>query len=78
MDRVSKSLRKLDPKTRAEIETVISQIIRREFSGLDIKKLKGASRVFRVRVGPIRIVYVDDGITVTVLAIERRSEKTYR
>ena len=78
MDRIRKFLRKLDRKTRLDVEAVVIKILRRDFAGLDIKKLKGAGHLFRVRVGSLRIIYIQDEKSTMVIAVERRSEKTYK
>lgn len=42
------------------------------------KSLKGRKDIFRVRKGDVRIIYRIQKGEVFILAIERRSEKTYR
>jgi len=84
MDLVSKFLKKLDQKRRQEIEVLLLQIKRRQISGLDIKKLKGAANIFRVRRGSIRIIFsveknpVSKGPEVSIISIDFRTDTTYR
>ena len=78
MDRVNKFLRALDRKARLEMAVVIGKIIRNDFSGLDVKKLKGRDQLYRVRIGSLRIIYYYRESSTMILSIERRSEKTYR
>ncbi len=79
MDKIEKALKKLTSKERKIIKDLLLKIQQNSLSDLDIKKLKGFKDIFRLRKGSIRILYKipHDG-SVFVLAIERRSEKTYR
>ena len=45
-----------------------------------VAKLRGAEGVYRIRVGPYRVVYdiYDDRTLVVILKVARRSETTYR
>ena len=78
MDAVGKALRKLSEKERARIKYILGRLRTRDYKGLDIKKLKGREDVFRARKGDVRILYRIDREEIFILAIERRSEKTYR
>lgn len=78
MDRIEKALRKLSAKERERIKRVLVQLQKKDVRGLDIQKLKGRSDIFRVRTGDIRVIFRTAGDVVFVLAIERRSETTYR
>ncbi|MDO8751132.1 MAG: type II toxin-antitoxin system RelE/ParE family toxin [Dehalococcoidia bacterium] len=44
-----------------------------------VTKLRGAEGVYRIRVGPYRVVYdiLDDRELVVILKVARRSETTY-
>ena len=83
MDLVSKFLKKLDCKKRQEIEALLFQIKQKEFSHLDIKKIKGADNVFRVRKGNMRIIFsvkkgrLPKDPEVSVVSIDFRSDTTY-
>lgn len=79
MDRIAKALKKLSTKEREALKTILENIVAKNLDGLDIKKLKGHEHIYRVRKGDIRVIYrvADDG-TTKILAIERRSNTTYR
>ena len=77
MDRVTKFLKKLTPKERKITEEIIVRVSAHDFSGLDIKKLKGVKNIFRIRKGNIRIIFLKDGVRISILSIERRSDTTY-
>lgn len=77
-DRIQKFLGKLQEKERQEIEKLIEKIILGDLYGLDVKKLQGSKDMYRARKGDIRVIYrfTDNGIFI--IAIERRSENTYK
>ena len=79
MDRIAKALKKLSTKEREALKTTLENISAKNLAGLDITKLKGQHHIYRVRKGDLRVIYriVKDGAT-TILAIERRSDTTYR
>lgn len=79
MDKIEKALRRLSAKERGVVKEILGRVQASDFRGLQVKKLRGHNDVFRIRKGDIRIIYRtrDDG-GVSVLAIERRSEKTYK
>ena len=79
MDRIEKALKKLTAKERRQIRGILEKIKKGTFNGLDIKRLKGGIGVYRVRKGDLRIIYrIEKGGKISVLAIERRSERTYK
>lgn len=79
MDKIHKVLQRLSKKERQKIEEIIQQLENKNLKDLQIKKLKGYNDVFRIRKGDIRIIYrVSETDEIFILAIERRSEKTYR
>ncbi|MBI2278667.1 MAG: type II toxin-antitoxin system RelE/ParE family toxin [Candidatus Brennerbacteria bacterium] len=79
MDRVSKQLEKLSEKERKKIATILNSLKEGKIIWLDIKKLKGRQDLFRVRSGDLRVIFrLLDDKKIFVLAVERRSEKTYR
>ncbi|MBI2465902.1 MAG: hypothetical protein HYV66_01570 [Candidatus Sungbacteria bacterium] len=78
MDKISKVLQKLSAEEREKIKSVLLAVKSGQTSGLDIKKLKGRSDIFRVRKGKIRILYrKSDKGEIYILIIERRNENTY-
>lgn len=77
MDKIQKALKKLNPKERAVIKGTLLKLQNNQFIGLDIQKLQGRKDIFRVRKGNIRIIYQQVSNGILIMAIERRSEKTY-
>ena len=79
MDKISKALKSFSEQERETVKILLEKILRKDGLNLDIKKLKGQKDIFRVRKGEIRIIYrVDDNNKIYILAIERKSEKTYK
>jgi len=79
MDKISKALEKLTTQEKQTVREILIKIKAKDCKSLNIKKLKGRDDIFRVRKGRVRILYqIDKSGEVNILAIERRSEKTYR
>ncbi len=78
MHRIDKFLARLDAERRRKVLVVAERIKRGDFSGLDMRKLKGSSAVYRVRVGRVRIKFTMDASEIRILNIDNRSENTYR
>lgn len=78
MDRNQKFLKRLSDKEFAAVEKTLQQILIRDTTDLDIKKLSGYRDIYRVRHGNIRIIFLDTGNYTEVLEISRRSEQTYK
>ena len=77
-DKIRKFLKKISKKERKAISSIVSKIISRDFSGLDIKKMKGHKNLYRVRKGNIRIVFVDNNSDDPyVIFIGRRGDSDY-
>ena len=57
MDKITKFLKKLDPKTRRLLLKILVDIKNTKLSGYDVKPLKGHPGIFRIRKGSIRIVF---------------------
>ncbi|MBS4013664.1 MAG: type II toxin-antitoxin system RelE/ParE family toxin [Bacteroidetes bacterium] len=78
MDKIAKFLARLNSQEKALVKIIFKKIQENNFKGLDLKKLKGYQDIFRIRKGKIRIIYrLDENRQIFILAIERRSEKTY-
>ncbi|OHA01142.1 MAG: hypothetical protein A3C12_01940 [Candidatus Sungbacteria bacterium RIFCSPHIGHO2_02_FULL_49_20] len=78
MPNLERLLRKFSAEEKNELERTIRKIIKRDFVGLDYKRLKGHQNLFRVRKGRIRIIFTLIQKEAVVLAIERRREDTYK
>ncbi len=78
VDKIEKALKGLKEKERKVIKSILTKIQKEKTGDLDIKKLKGRDDIFRVRKGKIRIVFRKNNENISILSIERRSDKTYR
>lgn len=78
MPLLSKLLSKFNKEERKIIEFLLERIISLNWRNLDIKKLRGYDDIFRVRKGKIRIIFTKGKKEIYIIAIERRSEKTYK
>jgi len=78
VDKIEKAIRKLTEKERKLIKETIKALQAGRFNNLDIKKLKGAENIFRVKKGKVRVIYQIRGGQIFILKIGRRREDTYR
>ena len=78
MDKIGKFLKRLSKEEQKFIEKVLIKLRAGSLQGLDVKKLKGERGFFRVRIGSIRIIFKKEGDITVVIAIERRSDGTYK
>lgn len=78
MDNNRKFISRLSPVEREQIGLVISRIIAYDTVDFDVKKLRGYSNIFRVRIGRIRIVYLQDVDEVRIVRVGFRDEKIYK
>lgn len=79
MDRVTKALRKLTKADRARYERITRDVVEDRLAGYDVVKLVGREDVFRLRKGPMRVIFQrkpDQGNVI--VAFGRRSERTYK
>lgn len=78
MNKLAKALQNLSDKERKPIKSVLLKIKSNSLSGLDLKKLKNCDNIFRVRKGKLRVIFKkQDNGRYFILAIEKRSDKTY-
>ena len=77
MEKIDKFLAKLSRKERDRIEPIIEGIIRGDTFGLDVRKLRGRTDEYRVRVGPIRIQYIKTSVRNIITSVEFRGNNTY-
>ena len=78
MDKITKALKNLSAKERELIKNILLKIKGQSLSGLDLKKLKNHDSIFRIRKGKLRIIFQKkQNSQYYILAIERRSDKTY-
>ena len=78
MDKIQKALNKLTSREKNTAKLILEKIQNLDFSGLNVKKLRGRDDIFRVRKRSLRIIYRLDKKDIFVLTIERRSENTYK
>jgi len=78
MDKIEKALAKLSEKEQKKIKQALKKLFSKELEGLDIKKLKDRSDIFRLRISDLRIIYRHNEGKTYILAISRRNEKTYK
>jgi len=79
MDKIEKALKKLSQKEKKSVGDILEKLNKNNLIGLNVQKLKGREGIFRVRKGDIRIICrKTDDDKIFILAIERRSEKTYK
>ena len=78
MDKIQKALNRLSDKERKLVKQILLKLYQQATAGLNIQKLKGHKDIFRIRKGNLRIIFRGTGKSISILAIERRSEKTYK
>ncbi len=79
MDKIAKALLSLSSSERETMKSVLLKIKTGIFAGLDLKKLKNCDDIFRVRKGKLRVIFKKDSEgKYFILAVERRSDNTYR
>ena len=72
-----KFLKRLTRKELKKMLQVIEDIENGNTDSLDIKRLSGYKNIFRVRVGDIRILFIQSKTEYRLVSIERRSDTTY-
>jgi mRNA-degrading endonuclease RelE of RelBE toxin-antitoxin system len=78
MDKIKKALENLSHKEKLQIKAILLIIKTGSFSNIDIKKLKNCENIYRIRKGKLRIIFKrHENGQYSVLAVERRSDKTY-
>lgn len=78
MHKIDKFLARLDADRRQKVLSIIERISKGDFVGLDTRKLKGSSDIYRVRIGRVRIKFVMNASGIRILNIDNRSDNTYR
>jgi mRNA-degrading endonuclease RelE of RelBE toxin-antitoxin system len=78
MNEIEKLFQKIPVSERKLLEQILKKIFSGDFSGLHIKKLKGFTSLFRVRVHQYRIIFLKEGNQIFLKTIKKRNESTYR
>lgn len=77
VSRTQKLMQHLPEKEREELEEIIQKTTSNNLAGLDVIKLQGKTKTYRVRKGRIRIIFVElDGCN-RIIAVKRRNDHTY-
>ncbi len=79
VDKITKSLRKLNTKEKKIFKKVFSRIKKGDFRGLNIMKLKDRDDFYRLRKGDFRVIFQrrKDG-RFKIIIFDRRDENTYK
>ena len=77
MDKITKFLKRLSEKEQKSVEQTLAKIHDSKLQGLDVKKLKVGTGLFRVRIGSIRIILIKEKELITIITIEQRGDNTY-
>jgi mRNA-degrading endonuclease RelE of RelBE toxin-antitoxin system len=78
MNKLDKALSKIDKNYRIKILETLILIKNKNIKGLDIKKLKGLSSLYRVMVGEYRIQFKIEKEDIFILDISKRNDNTYK
>jgi len=80
MDKTTKFIRRLSPKERARVTEQITKLLQGETAGLQIKKLTGHTRVYRLRVGRVRIIFMIGNTEndIEIVQVDFRDDNTYK
>ena len=78
MDQNQKFLRRLNSKEFTTVEKTLQKILIRDTANLDIRKLSGYRDIYRVKIGDVRIIFLDTGDYTEVLEISHRNKSTYK
>lgn len=78
MNKVDKVLLKIPKEYRIKILNTLSLIKNKKVENLDIKKLKGLSNLYRVRIGDYRIQFKITSEDIFILDISKRNDNTYK
>lgn len=78
MDKITKFLLRLTSKERERVNEVMCDLVKGTLHTYDRKKMKGYANLYRIRVGDIRIVYLELDGERRILLIDRRTDNTYR
>jgi mRNA-degrading endonuclease RelE of RelBE toxin-antitoxin system len=69
--------KKIAHNQQDEIDRILYKIEHKETQDLDVRKLKGHEKLYRVRVRDIRIVFSKESGSLNVIFIGRRGDSKY-
>ena len=78
MNKLQKSLHKLDRKRRDLFEVIFEKLKRGDTEGLAVKKLQGYLYTYRIRKERLRIIYTNIEGVIEIVSVDLRDEKTYK
>ncbi len=76
-DKLTKELRKLTKKQLDGVEDIVRKLKTGETSGLNIKKLKGSTDIYRARKGNLRIIFSKSQNDIELIQVSKRDDQTY-
>lgn len=77
-DATEKFLRKLTAYETRRVMAAFAQIRSGDWISLDVKPLKDITNTFRVRIGRIRIIFVQRNNKFVIIRVTNRDDKTYK
>lgn len=77
MDKIKKFVRKLASSEARKVLDTIVRVRAGELDALDVKKLKGSSDRYRVRLGRVRILFAKVDERNVITDVEFRGDTTY-
>ncbi len=78
MNKLDKALSKIPKDYRIKILNALNLIKNKKIENLDIKKLKGLSNLYRVRIADYRIQFKITDEDIFILDISKRNDNTYK
>ncbi len=78
MDKIIKFLSRLTHRERERVTGAVIDIVKGEVSSYNRKKMKGCANLFRIRVGDIRIVYLELDGERRIVLVDRRNNNPCR
>jgi mRNA-degrading endonuclease RelE of RelBE toxin-antitoxin system len=78
MDKIQKALRKLKRKELGWFRQILRTLDSGDWPDLDVQKLSGHKDVYRAKKGKLRVIFRQSNDRIFILAVERRSDNTYR
>ena len=78
MEKIKKAIAKLPKEYKTKFDWLMLKLWARDFSGLNMIKLKGQNNLFRVRKGRLRVIFRFSHGGLEVISIDLRNEKTYK
>lgn len=78
MDKIQKAIGKLSKEHKEIFDILSRKLLLRDFSGLNITRLKGNKDIFRLRRGRLRIIFRYIQGNLDLLDVGLRNENSYR